>query len=96
MIDAGTLQTVTTAIYIVFAVVAVLGVLRGLMKGFYKSIVDVIFVVIEAALSFLIARIISSTFTNVDKFNSLLESVKGFASKSETIVGYIEKIQEYS
>ncbi|MGM9665864.1 MAG: hypothetical protein ACI3XX_04935 [Eubacteriales bacterium] len=96
MIDAGTLQTITTVIYIAFAVVAVLGVLRGLMKGFYKSIVDVIFVVIEVALSFLIARLISSTFTNVDKFNSLLESVKGFASKSEAIVGYIEKIQEYS
>ena len=94
--SAGGLQVAINAVYIVFAVFAILGVIRGMRKGLYKSIADVIFVVLETAVSFVLARLISRIFTDIDKFNSLLDSLKGFAAKSETIVGYIEKIQEYS
>lgn len=90
------LQTITNVVYIAFAAVALLGIIRGMWKGLYKSITDVVFLIMETAVSFAIARLVSRTFTDVNKFNSLLESIKGFASKSETVVGYINKIQEYS
>lgn len=89
------LQMAVNIIYVVFAVIILLGLLRGLRKGLYKSIADVIFVIIGAALSFVIARLVSQTFTDVNKLASLLESVKKLFSKFSVVVDFIETVQAY-
>lgn len=87
-------QTINTIIIVSFAVIAVLGFVRGYFKGVFKSLIDVVFTLIGLIASVLITKGISSLVITKDVCNKIIDALKGIITDSG-ILEYLEMFQGY-
>lgn len=87
---------ITLGILGAIGVLFLFGFLRGLRKGFYKSLMDIGFVVLCLIVSILIAKGITNKLTDVAGLTDILASVKNsvpdLAETVDSILEYIDQI----
>ena len=68
---------IAISIYAMFAFVFLVGFLRGLRKGLYKSMVDVVIVLLSAALSVFVVKLSAQMLTDNFFGSSPMEILPG-------------------
>jgi len=93
--DIGTITTL-----VIFGLIGILflfGFLRGLRKGLWKSLMDLGFVILCLVISILVAKGITNTFVDIEKFTELLTTARekvGDGELATTIDGLMEYINK--
>ena len=81
-----TIDDINLIVYVAVALVAVYGLLRGLRKGLYKSLIDLGVFLITAIASIFIAKALSKALVNVEKLQGILTTLcEWFPDMSETL-----------
>lgn len=78
----------------VFALFALMGFVRGMFKGAFRSIADTVFVLLNAVASALISKGIVKLISKPKTVLGLLEKANGFL-KNESLTEIIDKVQPY-
>ena len=87
---------ITLGILGAIGILFLFGFLRGLRKGFYKSLMDIGFVVLCLIVSILIAKSITNTLTDIAGLTDILMSVKGSVPDlAPTVDSALEMIEQF-
>ena len=85
---------IALSIYGFFAFIFLIGFLRGLRKGFYKSMVDVVIVFVSAALSVFVVKLLAQMMTDTNMVLNILNKVQGSVGEGDAY-NLIESIKSF-
>ena len=86
---------ITLGVLGVIAVLFIFGFLRGLRKGFYKSLIDMGFVVLCLIVSIMVAKGITNSIADIEGMRDMLITLKEkLPDMAETVNGLLEYIDE--
>ena len=95
--EIGSITTIV--IFGLMGLLFLFGFLRGLRKGLWKSLMDLGFVILCLIISILVAKGITNTYVDLEKFEELLltakENLSGdIATTIDSLLEYVEQGRE--